>query len=61
VDTEQTRNCPRLKAFIEQARQYPPLPLAVVNAEESHVLQGTMEARAEGLVEPELFYTGRYR
>ena len=54
MDTEQTRNCPRLEAFIEQARQYPSLPLAVVNAEESHVLQGTMEARAEGLVEPVL-------
>ncbi len=52
VNTEQTQDCPRLKAFIEQARQYPPLPVAVVNAEESHVLQGIMEARAEGLVEP---------
>jgi len=54
VNTEKIRDCPRLQAFIEQARQYPSLRLAVVNAEETHVLQGTMEARAEGLVEPVL-------
>ncbi len=52
MNTEQTQDCPRLQAFIEQARQYPPLPVAVVNAEESHVLQGIMEAKTEGLVEP---------
>ncbi len=54
MNTEKIRDCPRLQAFIEQARQYPSLRLAVVNAEETHVLQGTMEARAEGLVEPVL-------
>jgi len=54
VDREQTRASPKLEAFVDLARQYPPLPLAVVNAEETHVLQGTMEARAEGLVEPVL-------
>ena len=54
MNTEKPRHCPRLQAFVEQARQFPPLPLAVINAEETHVLQGIMEARAEGLVEPVL-------
>ncbi len=54
VDGKPARDFPRLRAFIDQARQYPPLSLAVVNAEETHVLQGTLEARADGLVEPVL-------
>ncbi len=52
MNTEQTRDCPRLLALIERARQCPSLPLAVINAEETHVLQGTLEAHTEGLVEP---------
>ncbi len=44
--------CPRLNQFIEQARQYPPIRVAVIDAGESHVLQGMMEARDDGLVEP---------
>ena len=48
------KDCPRLKHFIEQAKSYPAIPVAVINAEESHVLQGMMEARDLGLVEPVL-------
>ena len=44
--------CPRLNQFIEQARQYPPIRVAVIDAGESHVLQGMMEARDDGLVIP---------
>ncbi len=48
------RACPRLQAYLERARRYGPIPVAVVNAEESHVLQGMMEAHDAGLVEPVL-------
>jgi len=41
--------CPRLEHFIEQARQYPPLKTAVVDAAEVHVLEGLLKAKAEGL------------
>ena len=44
----------RLKGMLEQARRYPPLRTAVVDAGEIHVLEGMLEARAEGLVEPVL-------
>ena len=47
-----SRACPRLQAYLDRARQYGPIPVAVVNAEESHVLQGMMEARDAGLVQP---------
>jgi len=43
---------PKLQVYLEQARQYAPIPVAVVNAEEKHVLQGMMEAQQAGLVEP---------
>ena len=46
--------CPRLNQFIEQARQYPPIRVAVIDAGENHVLQGMMEARDDGLVIPVL-------
>ncbi|HHO69030.1 MAG TPA: enoyl-CoA hydratase, partial [Gammaproteobacteria bacterium] len=49
-----TRDCPHLQAYLEQARHHGPISVAVVNAEESHVLQGMMEARDAGLVEPVL-------
>jgi len=39
------KDCPRLKHFIEQAKSYPAISVAVINAEESHVLKGMMEAR----------------
>ena len=37
---------PRLEHFIEQARQYPPLQTAVVDAGEVHVLEGLLKAKA---------------
>lgn len=43
---------PRLQDLVERARAYPPLRIAVVNAEEAHVLQGMLEARDEGLAVP---------
>ncbi|MGA8862907.1 MAG: bifunctional enoyl-CoA hydratase/phosphate acetyltransferase [Gallionella sp.] len=45
---------PRLAAILEQARQYPPLPVAVVDAHEAHVLAGVVEACNHGLIEPVL-------
>ena len=48
------RNCPRLEQLLEQARPYPPIPVAVIDAVETHVLQGMMEARDQGLVDPVL-------
>ncbi|HEB56163.1 MAG TPA: bifunctional enoyl-CoA hydratase/phosphate acetyltransferase [Gammaproteobacteria bacterium] len=47
-------DCPRLNQFIAQARQYPAIRVAVIDAGESHVLQGMMEAHRDGLVEPVL-------
>ena len=41
-----------IKPFIEQAKSHPTIPVAVINAEESHVLEGMMEARDMGLIEP---------
>ncbi len=42
----------RLQDLVERARAFPPLRIAVVNAEEAHVLQGILEARDEGLAAP---------
>ncbi len=44
----------KLKALIERACSHPPLRVAVVDAGETHVLQGILEAREEGLVKPVL-------
>ncbi len=44
----------RLSQLIEQARGYPPLPMAVVDAAEIYVLEGAREAAAAGLIEPVL-------
>ena len=48
------KNYPHLKQIIKQAQHFPALPVTVVNAEESHVLEGIMEARQQGLVDPVL-------
>jgi phosphotransacetylase len=45
---------PRLAAILEQARKHPPLPVAVVDAQEAHVLAGVVEASDRGLIEPVL-------
>ena len=45
---------PRLAAILEQARHFPPLRVAVVDAQESHVLAGVVEASDYGLIEPTL-------
>lgn len=45
---------PRLAAILEQARQCPPLSVAVVDAQEAHVLNGVVEASDAGLIEPVL-------
>ncbi|TCK17739.1 phosphate acetyltransferase/phosphate butyryltransferase [Thiogranum longum] len=44
----------RLERFIEKARAFPPLRTAVVDAGESHVLEGMLEAREKGLIDPSL-------
>lgn len=43
-----------LSDIIAQARRYPPLKTAVVDAQESHVLEGMLAARDEGLIDPVL-------
>ncbi len=42
----------RLHAFIDKARGLPALKTAVVDAGEQHVLEGVLEARDAGLLEP---------
>jgi len=42
----------RLKQFIQQAKQKPAIRVAVIDAGESHVLEGIIEALADGLVVP---------
>ncbi len=43
-----------LSVFLQQAEEYPPLPVAVVDAQEDHVLQGVLAASKAGLIEPTL-------
>jgi phosphotransacetylase len=43
---------PRIAAILEQARRYPPIAVAVVDAHEAHVLAGVVEASDSGLIEP---------
>jgi phosphotransacetylase len=45
---------PRVAAIVAQARRYPPLPVAVVDAHEAHVLAGVVQACDQGLIEPVL-------
>jgi len=45
---------PRLAAILEQARKHPALQVAVVDAQEEHVLAGVVEASDHGLIEPVL-------
>ncbi|EQD54779.1 bifunctional enoyl-CoA hydratase/phosphate acetyltransferase [mine drainage metagenome] len=40
--------------ILERARHHPPLPVAVVDAQEAHVLAGVLEASDYGLIEPVL-------
>ncbi|NDU86324.1 MAG: bifunctional enoyl-CoA hydratase/phosphate acetyltransferase [Ferrovum sp.] len=42
----------RFATIFELARQYPPLPVAVVDAHELQVMTGAMEASDAGLIEP---------
>ncbi|HUX31839.1 MAG TPA: bifunctional enoyl-CoA hydratase/phosphate acetyltransferase [Thiobacillus sp.] len=51
---EIARLSPRLAAILDQARSHPPLPVAVVDAQEAHVLAGVVEASDYGLIEPVL-------
>jgi len=46
------RDSSRLEAIIERARNLPPLKTAVIDAGEVHVLEGMLEARDEGLIDP---------
>ncbi len=41
-----------LDTLIERAKAYPPLPMAVVDAGETYVLQGAWEAAEAGLIKP---------
>ncbi|KXW57276.1 bifunctional enoyl-CoA hydratase/phosphate acetyltransferase [Ferrovum myxofaciens] len=45
---------PRFAMILERARHHPPLPVAVVDAQEAHVLAGVLEASDYGLIEPVL-------
>lgn len=45
---------PRLAGILERARNHPPLQVAVVDAQEAHVLAGVVEASDHGLIEPVL-------
>lgn len=49
---EQKEQNSRLNQFIQQAKQKPAIRVAVIDAGESHVLEGIIEALAEGLVAP---------
>ena len=51
---ETTPLSPRLITILDQARRYPPLSVAVVDAQEAHVLAGVVEASDYGLIEPML-------
>lgn len=51
---ETTPLSPRLITILNQARRYPSLPVAVVDAQEAHVLAGVVEASDYGLIEPVL-------
>ena len=51
---EMTPLSPRFAAILERARNHPPLPVAVVDAHEAHVLAGVVEASDHGLIEPVL-------
>ncbi|HHJ18826.1 MAG TPA: bifunctional enoyl-CoA hydratase/phosphate acetyltransferase [Gammaproteobacteria bacterium] len=42
----------RLTSIVDQARAFPPLKTAVIDAGEIHVLEGMLEAHAEGLIDP---------
>ncbi len=44
----------RLERIVTEAQRYPPLPVAVVDAQEAHVLAGAMEASDYNLIEPVL-------
>lgn len=44
----------RFASFLAQARELPPLPVAVVDAGERHVLEGVLLAVKEGLIRPVL-------
>ena len=39
-----------LSVFLQRAEEYPPLPVAVVDAQEDHVLQGVLAAGKAGLM-----------
>jgi len=47
-----TSMSPRFAAILEQACGHAPLPVAVVDAQEAHVLVGVIEASDHGLIEP---------
>jgi len=42
----------KMQALLDTAKHYPSIPVAVVDAGESHILQGIIEAEQAGLVEP---------
>ncbi len=42
----------RLRHIVSEAQCYPPLPVAVVDAQEAHVLAGVIEASDSRLIEP---------
>jgi len=52
--TANTAKNSKMQHILDIAKSYPALPVAVVDAGETHVLKGIMEAQQAGLVEPVL-------
>ncbi len=50
--TKNTAKLNNMQKILDAAKAYPALPVAVVDAGETHVLKGIMEAQQAGLVEP---------
>ncbi len=50
---------PRMRRLVDEARKFPPVSVAVVDAGEEHVIEGAREAALAGLIEPVLI--GRRR
>lgn len=51
---EMNKHAIDLESLIQKADAYPPLPMAVVDAGETYVMEGAWEAARHGLIEPVL-------
>ena len=53
-ESEMNKDAIDLESLIQRANAYPPLPMAVVDAGETYVMEGAWEAAQHGLIEPVL-------